>query len=160
MIFDYIATHQAEFWLVSGFVLLALEILSGFAAGVFMFAGMGALITGGLMSFGVLPETWVAGISATGIATGVVTALLWKPLKNLQGSRPIVKDNSSDLVGHMFVLESEVSLKKTATTQFSGITWRVELDQQAGVDAIEAGQSVTVTSVEVGVFKVKPSYQS
>lgn len=160
MVIDYIATHQAEFWLVSGFILLALEVVTGFAAGIFMFVGIGALITGGLMSFSVLPETWIAGISSTGIATAMVTALLWKPLKNLQGSRPIEKDNSSDLIGHMFMLDSDITLTKPATTQFSGITWRVELDQQAGVNTIEAGKSVTVTSVDVGVFKVKPSYES
>ena len=155
MIVDYIVTHQAEFWLVFGFVLLALEVVTGFTVGVFLFAGLGALISGGLMSFGVLPETWVAGISSTGIATGLITSLLWKPLKRLQGDRPLEKDNSSDLVGHEFVLDSDLTRKKPGSTNYSGISWRVELDKDAGVDTIEAGQHVSVSSVEVGVFKVK-----
>ena len=155
MIVDYIVTHQAEFWLVFGFVLLALEVVTGFTVGVFLFAGLGALISGGLMSFGVLPETWVAGISSTGIATGLITSLLWKPLKRLQGDRPLEKDNSSDLVGHEFVLDSDLTRKKPGSTNYSGISWRVELDKDAGVDTIEAGQRVSVSSVEVGVFKVK-----
>jgi len=155
MIINYIASHQAEFWLVMGFALLAAEVLTGFTVGVFLFAGMGALVTGGLMSFGIIAETWVAGISTTGISTGVITALLWKPLKNLQGDRPVEKDNSSDLIGHTFVTENKITTTKPGNTQYSGVSWRVEIDEDAGIDVIEAGKHVTVSSVEVGVFKVK-----
>ena len=155
MIINYIASHQAEFWLVMGMALLAAEVLTGFTVGVFLFAGIGALVTGGLMSFGIIAETWIAGISTTGISTGVVTALLWKPLKNLQGDKPIKKDNSSDFVGYTFVTENEITTTKTGNTQYSGISWRVEIDEGAGVDVIEAGKHVVVSSVEVGVFKVK-----
>ena len=155
MIVDYIVAHQSEFWLVLGFALLALEVMTGFTVGVFLFAGLGAITTGGLMSFGVLPETWVAGISSTGISTGVITSLLWKPLKKLQGDHPIEKDNSSDLIGHTFVVENNIAMNKPGATKYSGISWRVEIDKDAGVETIEAGQTVEVSSVEVGVFKVK-----
>jgi hypothetical protein len=157
MIINYIVSHQAEFWLVMGFALLAAEVITGFTAGVFLFAGLGALVSGGLMSFGVLPETWVAGISCTGISTGVITAALWKPLKKLQGDRPLVKDNSSDLVGYTFVTENEITTTKPGVTNYSGLSWRVEIDKDAGIDVIEEGKHVTVSSVEVGVFKVKLS---
>ena len=155
MIADYIVSHQSEFWLVLGFVMLSIEIVTGFSTGVFLFAGLGALTTGVLMSFGVLDETWVAGISSTGISTGIITALLWKPLKKLQGNRPLEKDNSSDLIGHLFVLDSDIATLNPGSTFYSGITWKVEIDHEAGVDNIDAGQRVVVTSVEVGVFKVK-----
>lgn len=157
MITDYIVSHQPEFWLVLGFVLLASEVLTGFTVGVFLFAGLGALTTGGLMSFGLLPETWIAGIACTGISSGVITAVLWKQLKKLQGGRAIEKDNSSDLVGHTFVVDSDISVTKPGSTNYSGISWKIEIDKNAGVDTIDAGQSVTVSSVEVGVFKVKLS---
>lgn len=157
MITDYIVSHQPEFWLVLGLVLLAAEVLTGFTVGVFLFAGLGALTTGGLMSFGLLPETWIAGIACTGISTGVITAVLWKQLKKLQGGRVIEKDNSSDLVGHTFVVDSDISVTKPGSTNYSGISWKVVIDKNAGVDTIDAGQSVTVSSVEVGVFKVKLS---
>lgn len=155
MITDYIVSHQAEFWMVMGFALLAAEVLTGFTVGVFLFAGIGALVTGGLMSFGVLNETWIAGISCTGISTGVITAVLWKPLKNLQGNRPIEKDNSSDLIGHTFVIKNEITTTKPGSTEYSGVSWRVEIDKDANVDVIEAGKHVVVSSVEVGLFKVK-----
>jgi len=157
MITDYIVSHQTEFWLVSGFVMLALEVVTGFTTGVFLFGGLGALTTGLLMSFGVLPETWIAGVSCTGISSGIAALLLWKPLKKLQDDRPAGKDNSSDLVGHEFVVDSDIAINKPGATKYSGISWKVEIDKEAGVDTIEAGQRVSVTSVEVGVFKVKLS---
>jgi len=157
MIADYIVSHQAEFWLVFGFVMLAIEVVTGFTTGVFLFAGLGALTTGVLMGFDVLPETWIAGVACTGISSGIITALLWKSLKNLQGDRPTVKDNSSDLVGHEFVVESDIAVNKPGSTNYSGIRWKVEIDKDAGIDTIEAGQRVSVSSVEVGVFKVKLS---
>ncbi|MBB3167633.1 NfeD family protein [Simiduia aestuariiviva] len=150
---EYINQHQTEFWLVAGFALLVLEVLVGFAAGVFLFAGLGALITGGLMFVGVLPETWVAGISCTGISSGLSAVVLWQPLRNLQGNKPIEKDNSSDFVGHEFVLSEDVTQSQPGTLQYSGIQWRVELD--AGIESLAKGSRVTVVSVEVGAFKVQ-----
>jgi membrane protein implicated in regulation of membrane protease activity len=155
MITDYIVSHQAEFWLVFGFAMLAIEVITGFTTGVFLFAGLGALSTGVLMSSGLLPETWIAGISCTGISSGIITLLLWRPLKNLQGDRATEKDNSSDLVGHEFVVESDITVNKPGSTNYSGITWKVEIDKDAGINTIKAGQRVSVSSVEVGVFKVK-----
>lgn len=157
MITDYIVSHQAEFWLVLGFAMLTIEVVTGFTTGVFLFAGLGALTTGALMSFGVLPETWIAGVSCTGISSGVITSLLWKPLKKLQGDSPTEKDNSSDLIGHEFVVESDIAVNKPGSTHYSGITWKVEIDKDAGINTIQSGQRVSVSSVEVGVFKVKLS---
>ena len=157
MIADYIVSHQAEFWLVLGFTMLVIEVVTGFTTGVFLFGGLGALTTGLLMSFGVLPETWIAGVSSTGISSGVITALLWRPLKNLQGNRPIEKDNSSDLIGHEFIVDSDITRNEPGSTHYSGISWKVEIDKDAGIDTIETGQRVKVSSVEVGVFKVNLS---
>jgi membrane protein implicated in regulation of membrane protease activity len=157
MITDYIVGHQAEFWLFFGFAMLAIEVVTGFTTGVFLFGGLGALTTGLLMSFGVLPETWIAGVACTGISSGIITALLWKPLKNLQGNRSTAKDNSSDLIGHEFVLDTDITLTQPGSTRYSGISWKVEIDKNAGVDKFSAGQRVVVSSVEVGVFKVELS---
>ena len=157
MIAEYIASHQAEFWWAFGFVLLVLEVTTGFTTGILMFAGLGAVATGIMMSIGVLPQTWVAGISCAGISSGVITALLWRPLKNLQGRDHVEpKDNSSDLIGREFVVTSEITKTKPGSTMYSGITWRVEIDPDTGIDTLNAGQKVAVTSVEVGLFRVKP----
>jgi len=155
MIADYIANHQSEFWLVFGFIMLAIEVATGFVTGIFLFGGLGALTTGLLMSIGVLPETWIAGVSCTGISSGAIASLLWTQLKKLQGDRPTAKDNSSDLIGHEFVVDSDIAVNKPGSTNYSGITWKVEIDKDAGIEIIQAGKRVSVTSVDVGVFKVK-----
>ena len=157
MITEYVINHQIEFWLMCGFVMLSLEVVTGFTTGIFLFGGMAALATGGLMSVGVLPQNLVAGISCTGIGSGLIALSLWKPLKKLQGNRSAQKDNSSDLVGYTFVLESDISETNPGVTEYSGVTWTVEIDQGAGVDALTAGQNVSVSSVDVGVFKVRLS---
>jgi len=152
---DYIINHQMEFWLAFGFIMLSLEIVTGFSTGILLFGGLAALATGLLMSLGVLPPTWVVGVSSTGIGSGLIALLLWKPLKKLQGSGPAKKDNSSDLVGHEFVLDTDIFVGNPSVTNYSGVTWRVEIDEDAGVDALPAGQRVSVSSVEVGLFKVR-----
>ena len=112
------------------------------------------------MTTGVLAESWVFGIASTGIWTGIITALLWIPFKRLQGKGPIAKDNSSDLVGHMFVIDSDITSAQASTTQYSGINWRVELAPNANIARIPSGATVKVCSVEVGVFKVIPATAS
>ncbi|MDH5409361.1 MAG: NfeD family protein, partial [Gammaproteobacteria bacterium] len=84
---EYIQTHQAGFWITLGFILLALEVLVfGFTTIVMFFAGLGAITAGLLMQFGVLPETWIAGISCFGISTGIYSVLLWKPMHRIQAN--------------------------------------------------------------------------
>ncbi len=154
MINDYIVNHQAEFWMLLGFLFLIVEVSTGFVTGVFLFAGIGAIITGLLMMLGILPESWIAGISSTGIASGLSVALLWKPLKKLQGSKTLEKDNSSDLVGHQFELTSNLDQNTSSNISYSGVNWRVELDNTSEKKSLLQGEQVVVSSVEVGVFKV------
>ncbi len=157
MISSYINNHQAEFWVAVGFALLIIEVLvMGFTSGVLLFAGLGALATGLLMLTGILPETWVAGIAGFGISSGVITALLWKPLSRIQSGRVPTRNNSSDLIGLEFQLEQDISTRSPGNKRYSGIPWRVEIDSDAGIDNLLSGQQVVVTSAEVGVFWVKP----
>ncbi len=156
MIIEYIHTHQAEFWIILGFVLLSVEVATGMVTGILLFGSIGAIITGLLMLSGLLGETWEVGIASTAICSGISTALLWKPLKKMQDSDVPKKDNSSDLVGHEFVLDAEVNLLSPGRTRYSGIEWQVEIDTQSGIESIDAGARVKVTSVEVGKFFVRP----
>ena len=158
MLIDYLNQHQAQFWMVCGFVILILEVIFlGLATGVLLFAGLGALLTGILMQMGILPESWLIGFSSFGISSGVVTVLLWRPLKRLQGSRTPEKDRSSDLIGFEFVLSQDIDVQTPGKTRYSGIEWGVEISPESGVHSIAAGEQVIVTSVDVGIFRVKPS---
>ncbi len=153
---EYIQSHQSGFWITAGFILLVAEALVfGFATIIILFAGIGALATGLLMTIGVLPETWIAGVSSFGLSTGVVSILLWKPMRRLQNDNVSSQSNSSDLIGYEFVLQEDISPMITGHHRYSGIDWTIELDPSAAADSLTAGQRVKVVSVDAGIFRVK-----
>jgi len=156
MIAEYINNHQAEFWILLGFLMLAIEVSTGLVTGLLLFGGIGAIISGLLMMAGILDETWEVGMASTAICSALVAVGLWKPLKNLQNADVPKKDNSSDLVGYTFVLQQDITLLNHGTTQYSGIEWKVEIYPDAGVDEISTETQVEVCSVDVGKFRVKP----
>ena len=152
---EYIHTHMSGFWVALGFALLAAEVLIfGFTTLILMFAGIGGIVTGLLMMAGVLPETWIAGVSAFGIATGISAVLLWKPMQKLQSSATPQQQQSNDFQGLEFVLADPVSVTSPGRHRYSGIDWRVEIDDSSEDKEIAAGERVRVVSAQVGVFKV------
>lgn len=152
----YFNAHQTTFWFMIGFALLVIEVLAfGMGSGVLLFAGIGALLTGALMGLGILPATWLAGIAGFAIGSSASAVLLWKPLKHIQDNTAVSQKPTSDLIGHTFRLEQEISPATPGTTRYSGIEWRVELADNADDDRIEAGASVEVVSVDAGLFRVR-----
>ena len=152
---DYINNNMSGFWIALGFALLAAEVLLfGFTTIIFLFAGLGALISGLLMSAGVIPETWIAGTASFGIATGICSAVLWKPLMAMQDKSTPEQKPSSDIVGLEFVLMEDISTTAPGSYRYSGIDWKVEIDKSSDVDALEKGARVVVKTVEVGLLCV------
>lgn len=153
---DFYMANQPGFWLALGFVLLAIElIIFGMGTGVLLFGGLGALITGALLWFGIVPDVFIAAVACFAVSTAVVTAALWVPLKRMQGGAELGNDRSSDLIGHRFVLDADVSESEHAQQKYSGINWRVEPGQELKDKRISAGTPVKVTAVSVGVFYVQ-----
>ena len=152
---EYINSHMPGFWITLGFALLAAEVLLfGLTTIILIFAGLGALATGLLMMTGLLAQTWLAGIASFGLATGVVSVLLWKPLKSMQDQGSVKRKPSSDLVGFEFVLEQDISKTEPGRYRYSGVDWKVRIATASDADQISQGERVTVVSVEVGEFNV------
>ena len=155
---EYFNVHQYAFWVSIGFLMLVVEVLAlGMSSGVLLFSALGALITGGLLWLGLLPNTWLAGVACFGVSSAVAAALLWKSFLKLQNFEVPEKDNSSDLVGMKFVLQQPVSLVAPGSTHFSGIEWKVQIQPGQGVERIDAGVQVSVVSVDAGLFTVLPA---
>ncbi len=155
MVYEYINSHMSGFWIALGFSLLAAEVLLfGFTTIIFLFAGLGALISGLLMSAGIIPETWVAGTACFGIATGISSAILWKPLMAMQNKSVPKQKPSSDIIGLEFVLTKDISTTEPGSYRYSGIDWKVEIDGSSDVDTIAKGERVVVKTVEVGLLRV------
>lgn len=153
---EYISNNFPGFWIALGFALLAIEVLVlGFSTIILLFAGIGAIITGLLMTVGVLAETWTAGLSCFGIATGISSALLWRPMKNLQNKSVSKSGLSSDFIGIDFILTEDISVTKPGKHPYSGVEWKVEIDKNSEHDTLSKGDRVEVTSVDAGIFRVK-----
>ncbi len=153
---ELVSNNIEEFWFILGFILLAIEALAlGFSTGFLLFIGLSALVTGGAVWFGVVPETWIATVATFVVSSMVISAALWKPFMKLQNNNKApAKDNSSDLIGLKFRLDEDISIKAPGKTRYSGIEWKVELELDSDVDELSKGTSVIVTSVDAGKFRV------
>lgn len=154
---DIIMANQAAAWIGAGFLLLAIEALAfGFSSGVLLFGSLGAIVTGALLWFGLVPDSFIAAIACFAISTAALTAVLWSPLKRLQSGAELGNDRSSDIIGHTFSLSSDINRTTWGEQKYSGITWNVKPADDLADDTISAGTQVKVTAVSVGAFFVQP----
>ena len=155
---DWINSNMGTSWFVFGGVLLVIEaFIFGMSTAVLLFAGFGAVITGLLIWAGLVPTTWTASFAVFTVSSVVVTALLWIPFKKLQSEPFQETDASSDLIGYEFTTDSTLSSSTSGSTRYSGIDWKVELDEEAAGREIAAGEKVKVSSVSAGLFRVVPA---
>jgi len=152
---DYISAHQAESWFLLGCLLLVLDMtLFGFSSGVFLFAGIGGLLTGLLMLLGILPETLPLGIASIGLLSIASAVVLWKPLKKMQKKGVVKPENTSDFIGYEFILADDISAQKNSSIRYSGVDWCVELARESEAASLEKGTRVKVRSLDAGIFRV------
>ena len=155
---DSLFSNQATLWLALGFLLLAIEAVAfGFGSGLLLFGSLGAIVTGALVWFTLVPDNFVSAVACFAISTTLVTLILWKPLKRLQSGAELGHDRSSDLIGHNFILSTDINQDLPGNQKYSGINWRVEPAEELTDKFIAAGTRVSVTAVSVGVFYVEPS---
>lgn len=147
---DWLINNLAASLLALGFLLLAIEVgVLGFSTFVLFFVGIAAVFSAGLMFTGLIPQTALSALLSVAIISALDAALLWKPLKNLQNKVDRTKAKS-DLIGHSFVLDQDVSPAAKVKYRYSGIDW-----QLVSNETLAAGTKVEVTDTEVGVFYIK-----
>ena len=147
---NWINDNLSESLIIAGLALLVIEVLVlGFSTFVLFFVGLAAVVAGGLMAFGVVPDSMLSALSSLGVLTALSALLLWRPLKSMQG-KVESKKVTSDLVGHSFILNEAVSMTKNPTYRYSGIEWSLSSEQE-----LSAGTLVEVTGVAVGAFIVR-----
>lgn len=147
---NWMSNNLSEILIMAGLALLAIEVVVlGFSTFVLFFVGLAAVVVGGLMTFGILPESMLSALSSVGVLTALLAILLWRPLKSMQGNVER-KKVTSDLVGHSFILEEAVSMTTNPAYSYSGIQWKLSSEQE-----LSAGTLVEVTGVAVGKFIVQ-----
>lgn len=146
----WIFSDIAQGLMAIGILLAVVDLLVfGFATFFLTLLGLGMLTSGALIYFAVLPDTTTSILVSVAAFTVIYSALLWKPLKNLQANKQS-KKVSSDLTGMSFVLQQDVSPDNPGKYHYSGIDWSVETSE-----VITQGTEVEVIDLQVGVMKVK-----
>jgi membrane protein implicated in regulation of membrane protease activity len=147
---SWINTHLTESLIILGFALLAIEILIlGFSTFILFFIGIAAILSGGIFFIGLMEATMVNAMLLVGLMTVISAILLWKPLKNMQKDVDVTPAKS-DLIGHQFVLNGNVSADESPNYRYSGIEWTLKSDVE-----LAAGTKVEVTTTDVGIFHIK-----
>ena len=147
---NWISNNLSESLIMAGLALLVIEVVVlGFSTFVLFFVGLAAVVAGGLMTIGVIPDSMLSALFSVGVLTALSAMLLWRPLKSMQGNVES-KKVTSDLVGHSFILNDAVSMTKNPVYRYSGIDWNLSSKQE-----LSAGTLVEVIGVSVGKFIVQ-----
>ena len=140
-------------WFLLGAILILIELI-GFTGVGFLFAGVGAVMTGILIILGVVSESSVlyqfAGFL---ISSSVIAALLWKPLKrfiNDSGSR------YSNIVGDSAELLDDLGPQKTAQAKWSGTIVNVKFQKNIPPTILQKGDTVYICHTEGNTMIVTP----
>ncbi|CZF81049.1 hypothetical protein GCE9029_02364 [Grimontia celer] len=154
---SYLQTNLAESTIIIGLILLIIEVwLLGLSTIVLLALGVSAIVTGGLVWAGVFPETLTAVIAGSGIGAGVLTAILWGPLKRSQKGPRREYNIHSDFIGLVFDLEEQLDADHPVTVKYSGVSWKLILGPKHRSNVVPVGGSVKVIAVDVGKFMVEP----
>ena len=147
---NWISNNLSESLIMAGLAFLVIEVVVlGFSTFVLFFVGLAAVVAGGLMTVGVVPDSMLSALFSVGVLTALSAMILWRPLKSMQGNVES-KKVTNDLVGHSFILNDAVSMTKNPVYRYSGIDWNLSSEQE-----LSAGTLVKVTGVAVGKFIVQ-----
>ncbi|MBF0421994.1 MAG: NfeD family protein [Magnetococcales bacterium] len=154
---NYLNHHRDALWYAIGFTLLALEAgVFGFAVGMFLFTGLGALATGLLIATGLLSGSATSAIATFAITSLVSATLLWKLFHRRQQTANAPPRQVSDIIGLRFVLQQDVGPETRTVERYSGVDWQVVPELAAGSATIPRGTLVEVVSLDAGIFRVRP----
>ena len=128
-------------WVVSGFVLLALEMASPGGFYIFFF-GSAALVVGLLAALGWAEPLWLQGVLFTGLSVAAVA--FFRPLlaRQLRSGPGVAVD---DLVGERAQACEEIAANGFGRAELRGTKWNA---RNVGETAISAGQACSVERVD------------
>lgn len=148
-IVQYFSQQPAHlFYTITG-ICLVIELGVLGMSGPLVFIALGSLLTGVLMSLGLITQ-WEMAILSLGLITTLSALVLWKPFKRMQNKRA-APDTSSDMVGRVLRVTQPVSRQQGAVS-YSGIEWQVRLVRDA--EPVAVGALVRVVAIEGGLLLV------
>lgn len=151
----FIVNDIAAVWLIVAALLLTIEIFAGGIIG-FLFAGLGALITGILLEFHFIPrDNVVTQLIVFCLSSLAMAAILWKPLKNFRNRYS--GDPYNNMVGTTAkVVDHPLKKGKTGSVKWSGTFMRAKLASHSVKREIPIDTEVTVIEVKGNKLIVEP----
>lgn len=135
------------FWLflVLGVGLLVVELLVfQFTTFWLFFVGLGALAAA-LFAWLVADASYLATTMVFLLASAIVTAVFYRPLRNMQKQPSGIEDNNA--IGHSVTVTKSISADQPGEVTWSGSNWQAELADNDD-DTIVAGARAVVVAVE------------
>jgi hypothetical protein len=127
-------------WVILGFVLLAAEMVS---AGLFLiFFGVGGIVVGVLVRFGVIEAAWMQWL-AFSVVSLVSMALLRKPLQHRLKIN--VRKDQDTMLGERAVAAEEIAGGGLGKVEMRGSPWQA---RNLGDSPVKSGQGCRVEKVE------------
>ena len=127
-------------WVILGLVLLAAEMVS---AGLFLiFFGVGGIVVGVLVRFGVIEAAWMQW-AAFSVVSLVSMALLRKPLQHRLKIN--VHKDQDTMLGERAVATEEIAVGGLGKVEMRGSPWQ---GRNVGDSPVKAGQGCKVEKVE------------
>jgi membrane protein implicated in regulation of membrane protease activity len=145
LLFDYLLNNHDKLLYGIASISLLVELTVIGLSGPLLFFAIACFLTGLLVSFNLI-SSWEMEILLVGLFTLMSAIILWKPLKQFQGTTKVV-DNSSDMIGQT-VRVSETVTVNGGSIRYSGINWNARLAMHSQVENIETGIVVTITAMD------------
>lgn len=148
---EYFTQHQDYFFYALAGICLLVELSLLGMSGPLLFVALGSVITGVLISLGIIHSFSIALVVLAGVSLASA-ALLWGPLKKLQ-NKELGPETSSDMVDKVLPVTARIT-QADGRVSYSGVEWLARLDSSSS-EPIEAEGRVKVTSVDGTILVVK-----
>ncbi len=148
---EYFTQHQDYFFYALAGICLLVELSLLGMSGPLLFVAIGSVITGVLLSLGIIHSFGIA-LVALGVISLASAAILWGPLKKLQ-NKEVGPETSSDMVGKVVPVTARIT-QTDGRVSYSGVEWLARLDSSSS-EPIEAESRVKVTSVDGTILVVR-----
>ncbi len=148
---EYFTQHQDYFFYALAGICLLVELSLLGMSGPLLFVALGSVITGVLISLGLIHSFSIALVLLAGVSVASA-ALLWGPLKKLQ-NKEVGPETSSDMVGKVVPVTARIT-QTDGRVSYSGVEWLARLDSSSS-EPIEPENRVQVTSVDGTMLVVK-----
>ena len=150
---QYFLENPDHLWFLIAGLSFVIELSVMGLGGPLLFFAIASLITGILVSIGLLNE-WQSQVFSVGLLSAITALILWKPLKKFQNTKAST-DNSSDMIG----LQVPASADITATSgsiRYSGINWNARLSDNCNVTTINDKSLCEIVAISGNIMLVKP----